>query len=683
MKTKSIILSGLLLATLGAATTSCEDMMTVEDELHTTNLAPQDTVYQVLGIINRMQSLVDRTVVLGELRADLVDIDKTVAKTSLQEVMENNISTDNEFNQAADYYAVINACNVYLQYVDTAYVSHNKKLYEKEIQAVKVFRAWTYLELAKTYGKVPFILDPVLTSGAADDIVANTSNRADMGQICDYFINELLPYGSQDIESPTYGGSINNMTVSTFFIPVRLMIAELYLWRGSFKQSQADYLEACKYYHDYFNYPGQYITTGTAAATWSDAQFRNANDSYTSAIDGDRICIIPLDTCAYDGTYSDLYSYFNSQYTNNYYVPVVPSQRIREISREQIYCMRRSNGTGHYDTIYSDEKEQWEDSIQKGDLRLSFVYNRSAVSNMYTSQYSQDRQHIMKYATSASNYGADTRLSYYRVYRKNIEWLHFAEALVRAGFPETAFLVLKNGVSSASISNLVSSTEKSKLADVPTQTQGNLGSWAYINGTTPTGFITKETSSTSINMAGIHSHGCGDSDYNAKYVLPKDSALWAAYDAYVDLSDSLETEYMILVNQYATEVVDSTTTDEDGDVVDAVHYEWENDSIKAVAEGLKAGWEQASDNAETAFNTAYDNDYPGWVKFVDQAVLDEEALEGMFEGTRFYDLMRWAMYHGDKEYIATQVAKRQGSANHDERADRLAGGNWYLTLPTR
>lgn len=83
---------------LGAATTSCEDMLEVDDELHTTNLAPQDTVYQMFGIINRIQSLVDRTVVLGELRADLMDVDPNVAKTSLQEVMNNNITTDNEYN---------------------------------------------------------------------------------------------------------------------------------------------------------------------------------------------------------------------------------------------------------------------------------------------------------------------------------------------------------------------------------------------------------------------------------------------------------------------------------------------------------------------------------------------------------------------------------------------------------
>ena len=143
MKTKSIIFSGLLLALLGATTTSCEDMLNVEDELHTQNLAPQDTVYQMFGIINRIQSLADRIVVLGELRADLIEVDPDVAKTSLQEVMNNDITTDNEYNQIADYYAVINACNTYLAYVDSTFVSHNKLHYEREIQAVKTFRAWT------------------------------------------------------------------------------------------------------------------------------------------------------------------------------------------------------------------------------------------------------------------------------------------------------------------------------------------------------------------------------------------------------------------------------------------------------------------------------------------------------------------------------------------------------------
>ena len=360
-------------------------MLEVEDELHTTNLAPQDTVYQMFGIINRIQSLVDRTVVLGELRADLMEVDPDVAKTSLQEVMNNTIGTDNEYNQVADYYQVINACNIYLTYVDSLFMSHNKLHYEREIQAVKVYRAWTYLELAKLYGKVPFITEPVLSSARADDILAafdKNEGTADMNDICTYFIEDLLPYASKTIISPNYG-SVNGFASNQFFIPSRLMLAELYLWRGCFTQNQDDFKEACRYYHDYFCYPNQEVTTGTARVRWNNQMLTGKEDNYSGSFNNEAITIIPLDTCAYDGTWSQLYAIFNSQFENNYYVPTYPSERIRELSREQIYCYY-SFVNNRRDTIYSTQKEEWEDSIEKGDLRLSAVYFRSYLSNMYT-----------------------------------------------------------------------------------------------------------------------------------------------------------------------------------------------------------------------------------------------------------------------------------------------------------
>ena len=514
MKTKSIIFSGLLLASLGAATTSCEDMLSVDDELHTTNLAPQDTVYQIMGIINRMQSLVDRTLVLGELRADLVDLDPTVAKTSLQDVMNNDITTENEYNQISDYYAVVNACNVYLSYVDSDFVSHNQKHFEKEIQAVKVFRAWTYLELAKTYGKVPFVLDPVLVSSDADDIVASTTNRADMNEICTYFINDLLPYASKIIETPNFG-TINEYYISSkFFIPVRLMLGELYLWRGSFTQNQSDFVEACRYYHDYVCFTNQEVTTGTSSSTW-DRRFRNVNEGY--AIDNDAIAFIPLDTCAYDGTWSEIYGFFNSQFENSYYVPVIPSKRVRELSQEQIYCGYFEE-LGNRDTLYSIDKVEWEDSLEMGDLRLVSVYDRSQVSDQYTDRFAKDRQHILKYASSTSNVGPDSKIREFNLYRKNIIWLHFAEALNRAGFPETAFAILKYGISDDTMSKYVSTAERAALYQVGTYFLGNLGSWPSNK------FVDRHSSNAAqpnvaVTMQGIHSRGCGDSYYNKYYVL--------------------------------------------------------------------------------------------------------------------------------------------------------------------
>ena len=672
MKTKSIIFSGLLLLSLGAATTSCEDMLNVDDELHTKNLAPQDTVYQVMGIINRMQSLVDRTVVLGELRADLVDLNTSVAKTSLQDVMNNNISTSNEYNSIADYYAVINSCNVYLSNVDSTFVSHNKLMYEKEVQAVKVFRAWTYLELAKTYGSVPFVTEPVLSSATADKIIASTTNRANMNDICSYFIDDLLPYASKNIANPNYG-SINNFASTNFFIPSRLMLAELYLWRGSYTQNKSDFVQACKYYHDYFC--DKELTPGTNSVNWTGTQFDRLTDGYSSGISNDAISIIPMDTCAYDGTWSELYGFFNSQFENNYYVPVIPSQRIREISRDQINCLYSSINNSR-DTLYSTQKLEWEDSLEMGDLRLSAIYDRSAVSNMYTKVYSQDRQHIMKYATSTSNYGADQKLKQYTIFRKNIVWLHFAEALNRAGFPETAFVVLKYGITPENIQHYVSAAEQAELANVATYFRGNLGAWDE------NVFITKHSSNfTTVSRAttqGLHSRGSGDSEYNAYYVLPYYADKWIDVNRYQVAYDSLSSVYNIDVASREKTLVGK---DDEGNNVYKYTYTSEDDSIYFVT--LVKELSETGTALKAAKVTAYEASQPGYMSAVGQMILDEEALEGTFEGSRFYDLMRYAMYNGDKDYIANQVAKRKGSSITDDRSNNLKGGNWYLPLPNK
>ncbi|MBQ2167120.1 MAG: RagB/SusD family nutrient uptake outer membrane protein, partial [Bacteroidaceae bacterium] len=253
MKTKSIILSALLLIGVGAFTTSCEDMFTAENKLVQTDLAPRDTVYQIMGIVQNMQKIADRTVILGEVRADLVDINSQTP-IDLQAVADNAVTIDNAYNNPTDYYAVINSCNTYLAYVDTALLSKGEQYYRNEIIAAKCFRAWTYLELAKIYGKVPFVTEPVITASDADNIVEEFnkagSNGADMLQITSYFIKDLERYSYLDENRgllPSYGQSY----ITQYFIPVRLMLAELYLYRGAFTRNEADYREAVRYYHDF------------------------------------------------------------------------------------------------------------------------------------------------------------------------------------------------------------------------------------------------------------------------------------------------------------------------------------------------------------------------------------------------------------------------------------------------
>ena len=176
MKTKAIIFSLLVLLGVGMTTTSCEDMFTPENSLVETDLTPADTLYQMMGIVRGMQKVIDKSIILGEVRADLVDINAYTA-TDLQELSKNNVSDANAYNTPSDFYGVVNLCNVYLAKVDSLQETKGVKKYREEVIAAKTFRAWAYLELAKIYGTVPFYTDPITTAQEGEDVIDDTANR--------------------------------------------------------------------------------------------------------------------------------------------------------------------------------------------------------------------------------------------------------------------------------------------------------------------------------------------------------------------------------------------------------------------------------------------------------------------------------------------------------------------------
>ena len=57
------------------------------------------------------------------------------------------------------------------------------------------------------------------------------------------------------------------------------------------------------------------------------------------------------------------------------------------------------------------------------------------------------------------------------------------------------------------------------------------------------------------------------------------------------------------------------------------------------------------------------------------------ALEGAFEGYRFYDLMRVALRRGDAAYLADAVSRRNGQTDEQLRSLLMDTKNWYLPLP--
>lgn len=709
MKAKSIILSGLLLLGVGASTTSCEDMFTAENSLVSTNLAPQDTVYQLMGIVQNMQKIADRTVILGELRADLVDVNEHTP-TALRQLAtgeansDDAISTANLYNKPADYYNVINSCNIYLAHVDSMLVAHGELYYQPEIIAAKTFRAWTYLELAKIYGEVPFYTEPMLTPQAAEKMAASKSDLRGIIDICDFLISDLEPYAAlpdnKDLAPFNYNSWMFKSNQGRyFFIPVRLMLAELYLWRGSAKGQGVgtnDFLKAVGYYHDYLAFPGEEIQTGARRICWRGRRYDLNDQGYTnnfvynSTQNGPSTAyqvIIPMDTTSYYGVYSDLRSVFCAQCKNNYYAAAVPSARLQEISQEQLNCIYVYNSASDIDTIYAPQTLAEMNMVTSiggrgtssrntdveryiGDLRFSKVYQNHAASNTkltYHAEYSPMEQYIVKYMDGKTMLTDDQRQDYVPLYRTTLIYLHFAEALNRAGLPETAFAVLKYGISNTVLQDTtkVSTYEYDilqSIASVGLSEGNNAARWSE------TQFVTYDAQSggydetgkpvnitiargSSINQWGIHAIGCGDVWYDKNYYLPADSTgrVWPLPEITITLTETSTAEDTLAYNAEVTARENAILA---------------NDA-----------W-IASLHTPAAIQQRQEH--------VDSLILAEEALEGMFEGTRYYDLMRYSMFYNLPNFIATQVSQRGGKNNADAALfNRFSGGKWYLKLPTR
>lgn len=556
----------MLVAGCGLAftTTGCSDMLQTSSELvefekdntlnHTT-----DSVYSVMGIVNKLQVIADRIVLLGETRADLVSTTEA-ASADLKRLADFDFSKDNKYNEVSDYYAVINNCNYFLAHVDTAMQRRGRNLFINEYAVVKAFRAWTYLQLAINYGEVPLVTKPLMTEVQARE--AMNGPRAGIADICDFFISDLTPFVG--VELPEYS-SHNGFNPQQFFMPMRLVLGDLCLWAGRYE-------EAARWYHDYLTDERKPIKLYTSRSTWTNAtELVTPNRGYNVNTTTEALCFIPMEGRVFDGIVSDLPNIYNSTNENYRYFQLMPSTAMRRLSAAQTYCFEVKTDI-RTDTIIAP-KVGLMDDIYVGDLRLCSNYSLSSNGKDEYSEYNSESQTIKKLWENLVP-----------VYRRSMVYLRYAEALNRAGLPQSAMCVLKYGICKDNIEMYVDSVEQAKAGTL----------------------IEFDENEFPLNDArGIHSFGSGDSQANPYYVLPVPTDSLASY-------------------------------------ADTVAYQ---------------------------------------IPLVEDLIIDEMALEGAFEGNRFYDLLRVALRRGNPAYLADPVSRRRGETDERLRSLLMDTHNWYLPLP--
>ncbi len=682
--TLCLLLSGTFLFS------SCEDMLesdTTRVDTQFGNLTMNDSVYSVLGIIKSLQNIGDRQVLLGELRGDLVNVVEDNASLDIQEISKFNFSEDNQYLSIKDYYTVINNCNVFLSRVDTNLVSKNEKVMLGEFLAVTSIRAWTYLQLAINYDRVRYFTRPLLTHGDVQEEMSKAPISRQ--ELLTHLIEELRPYEDPRVYAmPMWSGvkTGGNISVSTekLFVPIRMLLGELLLWRGQ----AGDYTEAAGYYYkmltDSPSFPGKtgnryYYDTEASASFWFDSSKGltiDVEDSYSALFeerggvvsrDGSALTVIPFQNTTTTGSISNLSDIFFPEVPGM--AQVVESAGYSSLSNRQVYYAYDPTGTNE-----AKYNPAGNNGGFMGDLRRYTVVGSTRNNDLKQIFSGNILKHCMPSMRIQSDniylYSPGLRTGYIQLYRDTHIFLRFAEALLgmerfegytfftnydkngtatpvsgKLRFTSPAMDILKRGmdwqyvaVQNAAISP---ATEEEKLEGrynivvneagvedtIMVRALGNVLEYDMV--------MRHEGNIVNVNE-GIHARGTGNSEYNLYYAL-NDTCIARYNGELVELSDGV-----MEIPAYTRE-----------------------DSLTYVADIL----------------------------------LDELALEFCFEGQRFGDLIRFAKAAekaGDpnwKEILVKRVNGRNTNNTVSFRSpDFQTDGaniecnlndetNWYLPIP--
>ncbi len=682
MKIKNIIRILAILCSTGLATTSCEDMLTIDtgDKIY---VNANDTLYSYLGILKHVQDIAERQVILNEVRGDLCSPSQYVTDT-LHAIANFDNPSDGSCSMLdiSDYYAVINNCNLYIANADTNAVKNNVKFMLPEYAQVQAIRAWTYLKLVEMYGEVPFISEPI----ASLDVVKNFNYQANLVNK-DNLLDRLLALGLTryiDTDYPNYGNYNNgavDISSSLCFFPVRLVLGDLYLLRGN---DESDYRKAAQYYFDYLqgtstNTTQQYClaqktsfgTSGnnpygyTAMNGWG-----NFASSYTKSASSEVITIIPSSANKQFGTMlmrvADIFGYTPSSRQNDSEVStddsgnesvstsgaisVTPTYRAQILASESYKSINKAQTYVNWD-ITNTLREDYE----CGDARYASA-TQSVVYEGNTYQL----------ACKA----AKGRTFYYSipVYRKSLVWLRLAEAINRAGYPSVAFAILKDGLNRNNCPDTKAVKTETKVhldedgnalldengavisetLTVQYTRYNSNGAMHYVDSTEMANFFLDFNDEIWDKNYGIHARGCG---YLAYYNR--------SFSTWPSLTESPVTNI--------TGYNDSTAFD-----------------FKPRLEAEGIDWEHAS-KADI-------------INAVENVISDELALELAFEGYRFSDLVRMATHknasgYDGTDWLASKIADRDNRQASDDgsqpaimRNEALYSklhntGLWYFTKP--
>ena len=358
------------------------------------------------------------------------------AKVDIQEISNFKVSSDNEYASFYDYYNIINNCNYAIAKMDTNIVFYEDKVMIPEYAQIKVIRAWTYWQLALAAGKVSWIEEPVLSLEAA----LKEYPQKGLEDLAQLLIDDLTPYIG--VRALDYG-TIDNFDSRKMFLPVDMVLGDLYLFLGRYAEAATAYYRLIDkrkltLTSSYGNYWTNTARTGGSAAWISAYVNTGSNELLSSLVYSSR---------------PDAYHPQLVRWSYNEVPSIVPTTSF-------VDWMSR---VSHY---YAAENTTRIQGFFTGDLRGLFEFSNGTTSSVsYTTDGLGDYKGTLIdkfYSLSTSGGVEDPEnealggLRYVRnlpVYRTSQVYLRLAEAINRYGRPATAFAVLAYGLNKTNLAN--------------------------------------------------------------------------------------------------------------------------------------------------------------------------------------------------------------------------------------
>ena len=450
----------------------------------------RDAFYQMNGILQLMQQIGDDYVIAGELRGDLVSQTRNTSQ-DLRDVEFFQADTTNSYLAERRLYALVNNCNYLISALDHDYMGLKADTLESQ---AKCIRAWAYLQLALDYGTVHYYTEPVLSEPVP------AVQKLTLQPLLSVLVADLLPYVPADgvhEQLPFAEGqysSINSYSTRHLFIPIRYMLAELYMW-------QENFLEAAHMYYQLML--DRQLTVPLRRNRWRNNQCQEVStrtwDSQFGALNSnDQLTVIPFAEDFASGK-THLTDLFGSGFQ------LSASQQCRRLFSEQQYTINLLAVP------------------VSGDLRGQGITSDYGSYQMRRAD-TDDDELTDAYITKLGKMRASG--SYYIPLARSAKiYLRYAECINRLGLHRIAFAVLKYGLNANTLLN--------------TNYIGQDDATLYPF--TDFGQQNRNLESTFTQNAPLHSRGSGDADMNSSYAIDLSSGV----DSLTDVENKIMTEYVL------------------------------------------------------------------------------------------------------------------------------------------